>query len=272
MLLKGYNMQDNSNKDSQLMDRAVCSNHLSERSNINSNYGINDFDAWVDGLIGALKFSSVLDICCGTGNQLVKYAGINKKTKIIGVDLSKESLQVADKRLQALEAESFTLKAVSMEDMFADAELMGLKYDLISCFYGLYYSKEVKTTLDQMVNHLSGNGNVLIVGPYGNNNATLFNILQRHFTLPELVLSSSTSFMEEIVLPCLRKKMLTRVETFCNPVRFPDPKTVSDYWRASTFFSPQHEMAVIKDIESHFAEYGEFVMEKHVMACLGSAL
>jgi len=250
------------------MRRAVCSNNLKERSNINSVYGTNDFDTWVNDLIDGIEFNSVLDICCGTGNQLVKYAVKNEKAKIVGVDLSRESLQVADKRLQAQGTAGFKLNAISMEDMFAGADLIMSKFDLISCFYGLYYSQDVNKTIQQMIAHLTNRGSILIVGPYGKNNATLFEILQRHFRLPELVIRSATTFMEHEVYSLLKEATEVTVNSFVNPIRFPDADSIINYWRASTFYSGNHEDLVRKDVEQHFEKHGEFVMEKHVLAYL----
>ncbi|MBI5485466.1 MAG: methyltransferase domain-containing protein [Deltaproteobacteria bacterium] len=261
-------MNNNLAEESQFTSRAINSNNLRERSNINSSYGTNDFDSWVDSIVGRIDFSTVLDICCGTGNQLMKYAKKTNVDHIIGVDVSSESLNTADQRLQSLGVLHYKLLPVSMEEMFSSAEINTAVFDLISCFYGLYYSKDVSRTLHQMVGHLSGNGAILIVGPYGRNNAVLFNILQKYFALPELVLRSSTTFIENEVIPVLCQQLTVQVETFVNNVRFPDVKAVMDYWKASTFYSQPHEAAVMRDVESHFQEHGAFAMEKHVMACI----
>ena len=41
------------------------------------------------------------------------------------------------------------------------------------------------------------------------------------------------------------------------------------YWRASTFFNPERDGAVAREIEAHFEHADEFVVEKHVMAAIG---
>ena len=261
-------MKEHTNADSQLMERATSTKNLNERANVNQQYGTGDFAGWIDSLLDRITFSTVLDVCCGTGNQLVKYAARNREAALTGADISEKSLAIADKRLKEQGFDRYRLKAGSMEDLFQDEEVRRQHYDLISCFYGLYYSKNPSKTLAEMIGHLSRGGSILIVGPYGRNNATLFDILQKHFTLPELVIRSSSTFMEQEVFPVLSASLTVSVNTFVNPVRYPNPQVVLDYWKSSTFYSEAHKEAVTRNIEAHFEKHGGFVMEKHVMAYL----
>lgn len=253
--------------NNEFSQRVTNSDNLNSRANANQNYGTNNFDMWVDSLIEPINFTRVLDVCCGTGNQLLKFAS-RPNTNVIGIDISKNSLKTAETRLKAIGANRFRLIALTMEEMFNDTDLKQSTFDLISCFYGLYYSSDVTKTIHEMKRHLLEKGSILIVGPYGNNNATLFEILQRHFTLPELVLRSATSFMEEEVIPTLAQDLQVTVSKFVNPVVFPDVNATMDYWRASTFYSASFDEEVAKDVKRHFIEHGKFVMEKHVMACV----
>jgi ubiquinone/menaquinone biosynthesis C-methylase UbiE len=256
----------NKNYD-EFIERVVSTDNLKERANINLSCGTNDFDAWVVSLIDGVRFSSVLDICCGTGNQLIKYAKKNSEAYIVGVDVAEESLKTAEDRLRSLCAYNYKLKLIAMEEMFRDIEISDTKFDVVSCFYGLYYSRDTDRTLEEMIEHLSEKGTLIIVGPYGKNNAAFFEILQKYYDLPKLVLRSATSFMEEEVFPILSRR-LSKIDicTFVNPVLFPSTEKLLDYWQASTFFSSQHEEVVKKAIEEHFAMHGEFIMEKHVIA------
>jgi hypothetical protein len=72
--------------------------------------------------------------------------------------------------------------------------------------------------------------------------------------------------MEQEVHPVLTAQTVVESVTFVNPVEYPEPQTLIDYWRASTFYSKEHEAAVVKDVEDHFRRDGSFVVEKHVMA------
>lgn len=259
-----------SSANDQFKDRATSSEGLRRRVSVNTQFGSANFDGWIRGLIEELPFGDALDICCGTGNQLVIYAGRQGLSRLAGVDLSAESLQVARSRLAELpipvEPE---LLEVPMEEIFTLPSLVDSGFDLISCFYGLYYAADVPRLLSDMVDHLNVGGNILVIGPYGPNNASLFGLLQRRFDLPELVMRSSTTFMEEEVVPVLDARLDMRIETFVNRIVYPGVDSVMDYWRATTFYSEQHDEAVLRDVEELFKETGELVVEKHVMAAIG---
>ena len=252
-----------------MSDRALDSRGLVARAEANKRFGEADFDGWVRGILDGLSFESALDICCGTGNQLVLYAAREGLRRLVGVDLSAESLALARARLDSLGA-PHELHEVAMEDAFARPDTAEARFDLVSCVYGLYYAKNPAHTLHQMIDHTAPGGTVLVVGPWGRNNATFFDLLQRHVTLPPLVVSSATTFMEETVVPAIERGGLAlETSTFVNPVRYPKPTALLDYWRASTFYEPAHEPAVVRDIEAHFATRDAFVVEKHVMAAVG---
>lgn len=251
-----------------LIKKAVSSKNLLNRADCNRRYATNDFNAWVIDMLSKLHFSSVLDICCGTGNQLVLYAAMPEVSRIFGIDISKDAITIAKDNLKNNNSKQVSLKAISMEEMFSDIEIKDVSFNLISCFYGLYYSKNVSKTLHEMIDHLSDSGRILIVGPYGDNNNTLFALLQKYFKLPDLVVKSSTIFMEQEVLPVLTKQCDITLETFVNQVRYPSANALMDYWAASTFYLPKYEAVIRRDIETHFSLHEEFIVEKHVMACI----
>lgn len=254
-------------KRSDLMKKAVSSKNLTERAEGNALYAAKDFNGWARSLIDSITFSSVLDICCGTGNQLAIYAGMPRVDLIAGVDISEQAIATARGRIaKAAQGKKMILKACAMEEMFSDPALDGISFGLISCFYGLYYSLDVKKTLGEAIRHVPAGGSLLIVGPYGKNNAAFFDLLSRHMELPKLVVHSSTVFMEQDVFPVLAVECEVERSAFVNEIYYPSAKALIDYWRASTFYFPQHEEVVAKDVEDHFSRQGNFVVEKHILA------
>lgn len=250
--------------------RAVDANLLETRADSNQRFGTSDFNGWVRGLLAPLQFSSVLDLCCGTGNQLLLYAARPAVERIVGLDVSRDALKIAKSRMREAGAwQSTTLLSMPMETAFAGAPLRDSRFDLISCFYGLYYADDARRVLKGMIGHLNLPGNLLVVGPYGRNNASLFNLLESHFALPQRVVFNATTFMEEEVLPPVTRDLDMRIETFVNEVRFPSAEALLRYWRATIFYDSRHEGAVERDVKAHFRRHDEFVVEKHVMAAIG---
>jgi len=154
-----------------------------------------------------------------------------------------------------------------MEEMFSDLSLRQKKFDLISCHYGLYYSKSVTDTLKECYEHLNQNGTILIVGPYEKNNHELFDLLEQHMDIPEFVKYSSGEFMKKEVSPILARLGLTlQKRKFENVIRYPSLEAVLKYWRASTFYDELVEEQIKKQLEAHFAVNAVFCVSKHVIA------
>lgn len=257
------------NKDAEFIEKAISSKNLTERSDSNQRYASGDFIAWLNSLIDNIRFSSVLDVCCGTGKQLVLYNSKPQVSLIAGVDISKQAIETAMKKLRGMgSGKHLILKAVKMENMFEAPELKDIKFDLIACFYGLYYSANVNDTILKMVEHMSSDGTILVVGPYGKNNSSLFDLLSRYFKLPELVIRSSTTFMKEEIFPLLSKKCEIKQAIFVNKIHYPTAEALINYWKASTFYFPEFEDKVCKEINEYFSNRKEFVVEKHVMAII----
>ncbi len=256
--------------DEGVLRKATLTGGVEARAIANRRFGAADFDGWVNVWLNALPVGRVLDLCCGTGNQLVLYASRPDCRELTGVDISAESLEVARRRLLDInENGASQLHCLSMDDAFKAPPISNAEFDLISCFYGLYYAASAGRVLTAAASRLAPGGIIAVVGPYGRNNASLFDLLGRHLELPSLVVTSSTTFMEDEVVPALERNLSVRRETFVNHVRYPSPDAVMDYWRASTFHDPSCEAAVARDIDAHFRRSGEFIVEKHVMAAIG---
>lgn len=125
-------MKLNHNKESELMKRAVCSKNLINRAKGNKRYAKADFSSWTRGLLSGISFSSALDVCCGTGNQLVLFASMPGISYISGVDISKKSLNIARKRLMEIKTDAHViLKPARMEEMFSDIDFKDYSFDFM---------------------------------------------------------------------------------------------------------------------------------------------
>ena len=78
---------------------AIDSANLTTRAESNRRFAGADFDAWVRELLDSINFTRVLDLCSGTGNQLVLYAVRPGIEQLVGVDVSAPALARAEERL-----------------------------------------------------------------------------------------------------------------------------------------------------------------------------
>ena len=248
-----------------LLDLAASSQNLQNRAAGNQRFASADFSAWVNSLFDNYPMNSVLDICCGTGNQLVIYAEKSVES-ITGLDISAQSIEKAQQRLESYQGE-LTLVASAMEDYLSATPSNSKNF--ISSFYGLYYSKDIAETCQQAHRILSDNGHFLVCGPYGNNNASLFSLLEKYYTLPEFVTYSSATFMQQTLSPTLTALGMTlENKTFVNTISYPDTDAVLSYLKATTFFNENYLENIKQDLDKHFESHDSFQVEKHVMALI----
>ena len=249
--------------NSDLLNLATSSQSLQNRAKSNQQFSSSDFNGWVKSLFEDYKINNVLDVCCGTGNQLVIYAEKSVKS-ITGLDVSAQSIEKSQQRLNKYEGD-LTLVTAAMEEYLATNP--DNSKDFISSFYGLYYSQNIEETCQQIHRILETNGNFLVCGPYGNNNASLFSLLEKYYTLPEFVVYSSTTFMKETLSPILSKLSMSLEEKyFVNTISYPDTESLITYLKSSTFFNEDYHDEIIDDLNEHFKTHTVFKVEKHVMA------
>ncbi len=71
----------------------------------------------------------ILDAGCGTGSKSLALAIANPGAKIIGIDLSEQSIDLAQKRLQYHQIENAEFHVLAIEDL----PKLGLQFDYINC-------------------------------------------------------------------------------------------------------------------------------------------
>jgi SAM-dependent methyltransferase len=253
---------------SKILKRATDKKSAVVRSNLNAQLGTKDFTGWLGDILRDLPTGNVLDLCCGGGNQLCLHAIAPGTRALTGVDLSQHALEVASGRIERLGfSGNLALVPMDIDDAFKSAPLKDQLFDLITCCYGLYYSKNTRRLIDSMRDHLTPDGAIVIVGPHNGNNSSLFNVLSAHMNIPEFVLYSSTEYMATEVVPALEDSPNFTLDKFVNSVAFPDIQTLVEYWQNSTFHSQKAEAKVIKNLKTHFETHDSFIVEKHIMAC-----
>lgn len=108
---------------------------------------------------------TVLDLGCGRGGDLLKYARLGV-ARVVGVDVSTESLAKAAARADRL-AGTFEFYRRDLEDPAAVAALQGT-YDLVSLFFSAQYmlpSREAAVSLMASLARLAPQGAVVLAIP-----------------------------------------------------------------------------------------------------------
>ena len=237
------------------------------RIQINLKQGDNNYIGWVKELIDSIPFSSVLDVGCGTGELLSLYTEKENIIDIFGVDSDKKNLDVAKKKLPS----NVRLINTKMEKMFSNPEILykgeGCKryFDLISCFYSLYYSKDINRTIAEIMQHITSNGVFLVVGSYGDTNKNFFDLIERYRPLPSLVKESCSTFMHTI-LPILGDYGVVSERNFENHITFLDVGSIMGYYKNTLFYDADVGRLVESELSHYFNVNKSYVLTKKVKA------
>ncbi len=140
----------------------------------------------------------ILDAGCGSGYKSLMLAEANPGAKIVGVDLSEESVKMARERLKHHQFENVEFHALTIEELPS----LGLQFDYINCDEVLYLVPDAVTALQAM-------GQVL--KPQGIIRANLHSSLQRaaFFRAQELagIMGLMDSNPEEMEMKLLQEIM-----------------------------------------------------------------
>lgn len=108
--------------------------------------------AVINNILKKYKVKTVLDVACGTGNH-AKY--LHKKYKITGLDLNKNMIDIAKKKVRGVKFILGDMKTFKLPQ----------KFDAIMCmFTSISYNidkKQLKKTLNNFYNHLNRGGIIL---------------------------------------------------------------------------------------------------------------
>lgn len=246
----------------QLLEERIAENTASQEI---------DLVTWIFDRLQVRPEDQVLELCCGTGGQTLKFLGLlGEGGHIVALDVSQEALQALASKAGDSNASKLTLVAASLDDLsraLQKSQFQPPSFDLIFCAYGLYYSSDAQQTLNEARSWLKPGGRVVVIGPFGPNNRPLFDMVRASgATIPDPVIASSERFMLETVLRWgVRHFESVSVHTLVNRVRWAKPERVLNYWQNTTFYDPLKRAAFEALLQRHFEEHRQFVNEKWVM-------
>jgi len=245
---------------------------LERRIELNRSAQSVDFNSWIFQGIRFPPESHILELCCGTGTQTMEFLRrLDGRGRYVGVDKSGKALDTIRKKVPLEQGRRMTLLCSEMDltgPALKAAGLGDLKFDLVFCSYGLYYSSDVPRLLSEMEGLLGKDGCIVIVGPWGPNNEALFRMFgDAGVQIPEYVRFTSQRFMYDVVIPwgTLHFPCLS-IRTMVNPIVWTSPDQVLDYWKNSTFFDPGRIQAVTDRLGECFAGEPRFINKKYVMS------
>jgi len=241
----------------------INSEKLKQRINQNIINQKLNFNKWIFSKIQkSNNYKNILELCCGTGNQTKYLSMIFNKANIFCVDLSKESIDYIKKE-KYYSSGRIKLVCEDIDNFFLYNKK---KFDFIFCCYGLYYSKNVKNLLNEIYKYLNYQGKFVLIGPYGNNNKQIFELLQKSkIPIKKHILSSSSSFMYDVLKHSTDLYQKIIIYTVKNEIKWFNIDDLLTYWKNSTFFYPSREFSVKNELINHYKKNKFFKNDKFIM-------
>lgn len=259
--------------DNDSSGQATSASCLEKRIRLNSSLQPIDFNAWVFSRVVTVGVKSVLELCCGTGMQTEMLASrISKGGKVYALDVSGDALASMKARTATIE----NAEVVPVQGELDDLETVlsrfakGKAFDLCFCSYGLYYARDFEKLWRVVEGSVEECGAVAIVGPYGDNNSELFDVVSRAgVSLSHAVIYSSKDFMEsDVIRMMVRCFESVTIDTMSNAVIFKNKDDVMAYWESTTFYDKDCRKCVEDILNAHFEKNELFVNHKHVMCAV----
>ncbi|MFT4929483.1 MAG: S-adenosylmethionine-diacylgycerolhomoserine-N-methyltransferase [Phenylobacterium sp.] len=157
--------------------------------------------------IGAsLNPTSILEIGCGTGVNLVKLGQLFPQAELTGIDLSQDMLNVAKTNLSA------TKNVTLVNEMF-DQNTVLPKFDLILCSYITSTVPDLAALLKLISAHLTRQGHFACVDFHSSNVGAFKRWISHSIPI-------RTQFPEALLTPLFTPKLLQAKRAYCGIWRY----------------------------------------------------
>jgi len=250
-------------KNTFCLEKRIQSNTFSQKLDLNE---------WIFNNIKISQDFNILELCCGTGAQTrYLYNFVKSNGKLFALDISSEALNKI-KKLKNNSDDGNNLIALESEIDYFDQKLIELNIspeyiDVIFCAYGLYYSKDIKTTLGKITKWLKRDGKIVIVGPYGANNNQFYQLLtDSGVVIPDYTYYTSSIFMNKIITPWASDNFESiRIKTLVNKISWRSSDEVISYWENTPNYDSSKLKSIKRSLDIHFNNNDTFENDKWIM-------
>ena len=250
-------------------DRATSSSSLQTRLTQNARYQTRSFQDWLIRRLDISPGEKILDVGCGTGAQALRFLDlIGDGGSVAACDISKESIKALvqsannDSRIQAVTADMATLEDL-LANVFSQKE-----FTLAHSSYALYYSPQRANVLETMANSLYDFGRLAVFTPTSPHG--MVDLASRFGPIPDAVYDS-LNYPDELQKSFRDLFWDVRIDYFQSEMRVTSLNDFVDFYRATTYYSPEIEPQITAYAESEIERSGSICYAKNGFLIQGSS-
>ena len=238
---------------------------LENRLKINRCYGSKDIRPWIIDLLKPSINEKILDVGCGSGEQVIPFAKETKnKSEIIGIDVSKKLLNLAKKEAEEKGVKIKLLRHDANNNLPFDDEY----FDAVTCCFTIYHIKKRLNLINEFYRTLKPGGRLLITGPDPENNQEMFDFFKEvNIKISQM---PRDLFKNEIGNNLEKKFSKEKYSVFKNKVNFPSTTDFVSYIKMTQLFldnvPSDKQKDVCKQLEHIIEKNNELTLTKIVGA------
>ncbi len=238
---------------------------LENRLKINRCYGTKDIRPWIIDLLKPTINEKILDVGCGSGEQVIPFAKETKnKSEIIGIDVSKKLLNLAKKEAEEKGVKIKLLRHDANNNLPFDDEY----FDAVTCCFTIYHIKNRLNLINEFYRTLKPGGRLLITGPDPENNQEMFDFFKKvNIKISQM---PRDLFKNEIGNNLEKKFSKEKYSVFKNKVNFPSTTDFVSYIKMTQLFLDNvpsgKQKDVCKQLEHIIEKNNELTLTKIVGA------
>lgn len=238
---------------------------LRNRACLNDKGALYDLEDWIIEQCAPYAGMKVLDLGCGTGKQIFRFANsVSSEGLILGVDISDEAVNEVNEKAKLKQLKHVKAVKGSLDNCVN--LLQDLKFDLILSSYAIYYAKDMKGILRDLRSLLNPGAHIFVCGPGTMTNQEMTDIINGIISDP----SKKQNYLEDFIDPSAIKEVSTYYKKYNivrlqNKIVFHSVDDVMQWWKNHISFVPEIYNDVEQAIRLHFNHKAAFSLMKNVL-------
>ena len=257
----------------QKRERAISSQDLTMRLDMNKRYQSRDFSAWLRKRLAIRGGENILDVGCGTGAQaLFMLEDVGSLGSVVALDISKDSIEsLLDQanRFGYYNLEAFQLDMGDLESKLSK-DFVNSRFTLAHSSYAIYYSPKRLQVLNEMQSRLTSNGRLAIFTPCEPHGMVEF--VSKYHKIPQPVVDS-LKFGNEQLVPLFREAFWNvEIHFFQSELNITSANDFITFYQATTYYDENSKALVLTSANEIINNFGALTFRKNGILLIADSI